>query len=351
MAARTRLPRVHVLQHTYVSLAKMARSYRRMLVGLHAHAPTLEQADVVMLHLDLRGIATLLERMPSLRRQRLVGYIVWEADRLPRGAQAVLAKLDAVWTASWYSARALLPHHPHVRWLPHAIEPLPSHHAPESAALIETLGPRTGCVLVVAGRLDDRRKNAFALEHAVRTLATRCPGLRLVRKHGPLPGQTAPMVVDRCGPIDELYGHFNDAQMAALYRYGHYVASAHHGEAWGLTLSEGLSVGRPAIAPAYSGNLAFMHAQNSLLVPCAEQTIAARHSYRHASDPLKCFEAPMRWGVMLPQALEAAITQAYQQLGTPAYGAMARAGEATARRYSANRVKAPLAALLRDLPA
>jgi glycosyltransferase involved in cell wall biosynthesis/SAM-dependent methyltransferase len=49
--------------------------------------------------------------------------------------------------------------------------------------------------------------------------------------------------------------------------------SLHRSEGFGLTLAEAMAYGRPAIATSYSGNLDFMHEENSYLVPYREARI------------------------------------------------------------------------------
>jgi glycosyltransferase involved in cell wall biosynthesis/SAM-dependent methyltransferase len=49
--------------------------------------------------------------------------------------------------------------------------------------------------------------------------------------------------------------------------------SLHRSEGFGLTLAEAMAYGRPAIATAYSGNVDFMHEENSYLVPYREGRI------------------------------------------------------------------------------
>ena len=46
--------------------------------------------------------------------------------------------------------------------------------------------------------------------------------------------------------------------------------SLHHAEGFGYTMAEAMFYGVPVIASGYSGNLEYMTAENSFLVPCAE---------------------------------------------------------------------------------
>jgi glycosyltransferase involved in cell wall biosynthesis len=60
-----------------------------------------------------------------------------------------------------------------------------------------------------------------------------------------------------------------DAQMALCDCY----VSLHRSEGYGLTMAEAMAAGKPVIATGYSGNLAFMDEENSLLVPYALTTV------------------------------------------------------------------------------
>jgi hypothetical protein len=62
-----------------------------------------------------------------------------------------------------------------------------------------------------------------------------------------------------------------DALMSACDCY----VSLHRSEGFGLTMAEAMSLGKPTIATAYSGNLAFMTAENSFLVPSRRSPVPA----------------------------------------------------------------------------
>ena len=63
---------------------------------------------------------------------------------------------------------------------------------------------------------------------------------------------------DRVLSREESYGLLNACDA--------YV-SLHRSEGFGLTMAEAMFFGKPVIATAYSGNLDFMSADNSLLIP------------------------------------------------------------------------------------
>jgi len=64
--------------------------------------------------------------------------------------------------------------------------------------------------------------------------------------------------------------HLDRESMLALIAEADCYVSLHHAEGFGYTLAEAMSYGVPVIASGYSGNLEYMTAENSYLVPCTE---------------------------------------------------------------------------------
>ena len=56
-------------------------------------------------------------------------------------------------------------------------------------------------------------------------------------------------------------------RLTALTAHCDCYVSLHRSEGFGLTIAEAMAFGKPAIATGYSGNLAFMDAESSYLVP------------------------------------------------------------------------------------
>ena len=59
-------------------------------------------------------------------------------------------------------------------------------------------------------------------------------------------------------------------KMSSLYAMADAFVLASHGEGWGLPLIQAMSMGLPTIGTNWSGNTAFMNAENSLLVEVEE---------------------------------------------------------------------------------
>ena len=71
-------------------------------------------------------------------------------------------------------------------------------------------------------------------------------------------GRNDIIIVDSYLSREQLHSLLNECQT--------YI-SLHRSEGYGLTIAEAMSLGKPVIATAYSGNLDFMKSDNSILVP------------------------------------------------------------------------------------
>ena len=70
------------------------------------------------------------------------------------------------------------------------------------------------------------------------------------------------------GRIRFLHRRMVDAELLDLYRCADALVLPSRGEGWGRPQMEAMALGKPVIGTAWSGNTAFMNAENSLLVPC-----------------------------------------------------------------------------------
>jgi glycosyltransferase involved in cell wall biosynthesis len=68
-------------------------------------------------------------------------------------------------------------------------------------------------------------------------------------------------------------GYLESDRLTALTALCDCYVSLHRSEGFGLTIAEAMAFGKPAIATGYSGNLAFMDAESSYLVPFELQAL------------------------------------------------------------------------------
>jgi len=206
---------------------------------------------------------------PTLFRASIVH---WEIPRVPLVQRAALPFLDEVWTTSGFVQEAFEA----VTAKPVRVIPLPIVE-PTGApgAMRSHLGLTTEYVF---GYLFDlassgERKNPLAVAEAYLRAFPRATGeVRLLLKavHASLSphiwealrrtveGRDDVLLVDDLWPDDAIGAFFLDIDC--------YV-SLHRAEGFGLTLARAMAAGKPVIATGYSGNLEFMDADNSVLVP------------------------------------------------------------------------------------
>jgi glycosyltransferase involved in cell wall biosynthesis len=132
-------------------------------------------------------------------------------------------------------------------------------------------------------------------------------------------------------------GYLSRAEMQALIQLSDAYISLHRAEGFGLGPATAMAAGKPVIATGYSGNLAFMGGENSLLVPYELTTVGPGNSVypedgRWAEPDLDVASRHIRW--VLNEPADAAA------LGARAASSIARtngvtvAGDAVARRLA-----------------
>lgn len=233
-------------------------------------------ADTVIIHQDPLQYADILAQHPEWRTLRKIAYAVWESADLPPAYAAALQEVDCVWTCSDYARQALVQAGKPVHVVPHVVAPpVPTAeelarmaarlHSPEQSLgqpPKQPLGQSNDALYfyTIADSYNPR-KNLMGLLEAFSTHMGRYKNAYLVvkqyRKGLDLSG--LPQVIS----ITE---HLSEGELAALHALCHCYVSAHHSEAWGLSLSDAMAFGNPVIATGYSGNMSFMHAGNSLPV-------------------------------------------------------------------------------------
>lgn len=125
-----------------------------------------------------------------------------------------------------------------------------------------------------------QRKNPLAVVEAFATAFTPGEGPHLVVKsiNGVNRPQELAQLEEAADERPDI--HVVDGYVAAEEQHGLIAAcnayvSLHRAEGFGLTMAEAMAFAKPVIATGYSGNLEFMHASNSHLVPYQLTTIPA----------------------------------------------------------------------------
>jgi glycosyltransferase involved in cell wall biosynthesis len=326
--------RICWLLSDYISHRRAGEAYRRCLAlaGFDS-VDRPEAADLVVVHEDPIFWPRMFERHPVLRDKIVVGYAVWEGESLPDVYGPGLGLVREVWTASMFSAQALGQGHPHVRVLPHVVEPVQP-----GAVDLDWARERVGAQPYFFSVVDavNPRKNleallrVFARVRVVSGVDTRLV-LKQYRKAVPLDGISG---------VIALAGDLSESRMAALHQGALAYVSPHRGEAWGLALSEAMSHGIPVLATGWSGNMDFMDSRNSVPLDFALEPVGSR-----MAGLLPHFRPDMRWAVVDEAHLEREMLRLVRRGPDPA---MCQRARAVADRFSPSRVARTLGVLLRE---
>src|SRR5882762_5754224 len=271
--------------HNYQSHQRVASVYKQMLNRRYSFAKSIDEADVVILHLEPHDYESIYKAFPRLRSKFVISYCVWEASELPVAYQRSLALVQEIWTCSGYCLSIIEKHHARVFRIPHTIERETASHDIDDAIIrrLISFDPHNYYFLSI-GRTLGARKNLRELVRIFEATACSMPNARLIIKG--LPGD--PILRSQDARVLYLPMTFSVSQMNALYKVADVYVSAHHSEGWGLTLSDAILFGKPVVATGYSGNLEFMDDNNSFLIRFAEHDIPDDEVYG-------LFTTQMKW--------------------------------------------------------
>ncbi len=202
----------------------------------------------------------------EFKARKVVGYFAWELAAPPEHWPNENVVWDEIWTPSHFAAESLSKHYG-----------CPIHVVPHVA--LKAGDPRIWCkkeeVLVFLTMADARsslvRKNPRAVVKAFRRAFPNERDVRLIVKLqvsrpteelNAIIGEAAddPRIEMICATVDR-------EKIQSLLRSAHVYVSLHRAEGFGLPLLEARALGLATMATGYSGNLDFMRAEDSVLVP------------------------------------------------------------------------------------
>jgi glycosyltransferase involved in cell wall biosynthesis len=194
----------------------------------------------------------------------------WELPRLPVSWEAPLGAMDAILAPTRFvesTVREALPqatviHYPQTVHLPEGVGPARAAFGlPEEAAVF---------VMSFDMRSDIERKNPWAAIAAFELAFPQDPDVRLVIKANNVDtaaGLRPHLARLRAAASDErvvvLDGPMSYREIVTLYASSDVVVSLHRAEGLGLSLLEGMSLGKPVVATGWSGNMDFMTDEDS----------------------------------------------------------------------------------------
>ena len=209
-----------------------------------------------------------------------IGYWFWELAAFREEWVPFFAYVDEVWAASDFvrESYAAWSPVPVVRMpLPVSLPPLPSLGRPHFGL------PAEGAIFLYMFDVSSQteRKNPHGAIEAFRR-ARFAPGqATLVLKFTNAEYDRAAVrrFHDAAQGLDVRFldGYMDRLEVLALIAVADCYFSPHRSEGFGLTILEAMSLGKPVIATAYSGNMDFMTEENSFLLPYRLTTLA--HDY------------------------------------------------------------------------
>ena len=239
------------------------------------------EVNLVVMNADMLGQAAGALNGSLMDGSRpTIGHWAWEVNVFPRRWPAAEAAVDEVWAISEHARAAIAAT---VDKPVHAF-PLPILRPRTAIASRAALGIPEGFLFVYCFDYLSvfERKNPLAAVQAFK-LAFPMPGsavLLLKTVNAQRFRDLAGRVAEAAGGRDDIVlldRYMDGPEQKGLIELGDAYVSLHRSEGFGLSLGEAMALGRPVIATGYSGNLDFMTAENSSLVPYELVSVGRGH--------------------------------------------------------------------------
>lgn len=264
-AMRDVLKQLHydVREHSFSGRLKQPR----VLPLADSRPPTWNKPGLCIVHINPPLLSLALAQLRGkLKHQRVIGYWAWELPDLPADWLGGFALVDEIWCPSEFTAAAVRRHTKKpVHVVPHFVA-VDEHARPKSANRDFTVFTAFDMGSSFA------RKNPLAVIEAFRRAFAKGEAARLTLKiSNPQthPESMAALAQAAAGDARIVFNteKLSGEAMQTLIAASDTVMSLHRSEGFGLVLAEAMAAAVPVIATGWSGNLDFMHEDNSLLVP------------------------------------------------------------------------------------
>jgi glycosyltransferase involved in cell wall biosynthesis len=203
--------------------------------------------------------------LPHAARAYRIGYWAWELPDPPRDWGGCDALLDEIWTPSSFAQASLR----RMMQKPVAVAP---HPVPAHMRRSRRPGDPFTVLAFADSRSSWARKNPLGALQAFRTAFAGSADARMILKLGGNARDMDAFEADcagllRGGNISVIRGHLEADELADLFRASDVLLSLHRAEGYGLPMHEAMGHGVPVVATGWSGNMDFMSAADSCLVP------------------------------------------------------------------------------------
>lgn len=226
---------------------------------------------IVHINAPYLPLALLAMGRTATRSKRVIGYWSWELPRIPESWRVGCPFVHEIWVPSRFTAKAVsaevdVP----VHIVPHPMLPMP----PKQSDWRQKLGiPADALVAATIFHMGSSfaRKNPLGAVAAFHGAFGDDRKAHLIIKMND--GNVAPEL--RAALLGAIGDHPNihlieqkltDQDMSDLLRSIDILLSLHRTEGFGLPLARAMQLGKLVIATGWSGNLDFMHRDNSMLV-------------------------------------------------------------------------------------
>lgn len=236
-----------------------------------------------------------------------IGMWAWELEEFPSRFAAAFDYVDEVWSISRFASKAIAG----VSAKPVHTFPIPILQPDSNGASKADLGLPSGFIFLFYFDLLSifERKNPLGLVRAFSQAFRPGEGPALVIKvvNGQFEAASLERLKLAAGARPDIViidSYLDPGTNAALMAACDCYVSLHRSEGFGLTLAEAMALAKPVIATGYSGNMDFMTADTSFLVPWVPGTV-----------PLGCNPYPVgaRWAEPDLDAAARIMRQVYEE--------------------------------------
>jgi len=280
-----------------------------------------DKEGVLILQLNGPEIIAGLQHLGMKRGRKwyTIGYWAWELTVFPKGWNRAFPFLSEIWAISEFTADAIRQHPeaPEVSVLGHAITP-PKDIVHDRAKF--NFSENAFIFLTLADSMSSlNRKNPFAVIAAHKQSFGHNPDVQLIVKtrnldRDPKTYEDLNAAIGDSKNIHVMDSSLSEDERWALFEAVDSIVSLHRSEGFGLTLAEGMALGKAVIATAWSGNMDFTFSDNSYLadytlIPCHDDYGIYKDKTAHWADVSVAEAVRLMQLVYEDEALRKRVTQ------------------------------------------